>query len=710
MLLRRLVAFSVLPILLALIGCDLDREIEKLMGAIAQTFWELGFDRSDDPLLTELTESIGRKVAEVSPRKDMPIKFRVLNVGEVNAVTLPNGRIYVFRGILETSDTEDEVAAVLAHEVGHVAGRHSLKQFRLSLGISLLADLLNLNKQSDFVQNLASIASTLYQLGYSRQHERDADTYAFRLSLLAGYDPKGAVDLFDKFAKREGKPSRWLTYLSTHPPSRERLERAKRANEDLGRIYPDLPAFAAHTLVATGYAQRGLYRHAILHYEKAVQLQPKYVPALLGLAQTKESLQEFDEARKWYEKVLEIEPQNEEALKGLQRLSVSRPIPTKAQTCDEQEQKIAMKLLESALSEWEIVQRQWANQWQTTVDATNAAIGQVKNLWSQMRFMPLKSGNFSFTLSRTSNRKNSPNQSTESIWTMHETMRLNELVKTANEVADECAKALVAFQVATSELESLLEDAQRATEIFQKALLDWQNLVAKGHKLPDGLIEASNNCSRILFRTAISAERDSQSVRDIEKQLSRAVVSLMEALSLVDRQKSNFIWMAETKLQLARSGLKSATADLHSLLANTNEKRTQVDKALLSAYQTRLSALEVKTPSSVTTKVLAYHLRVSEGQIASVREKAPDAGAVAIVIAFAKAKRVDPEKLLNEIDFKAKWLDNLVGKRVPVGVRVALRWLTNAWERDWELTGEKVDESKTEKKTDAGEASGNGER
>ena len=104
---RYLSVVMVLPFLLALVGCDLDREIEKLLGAIAQTFWELGFERSEDPLLAELTETTGRRIAEVSPRKDMPIKFKVLNTGEVNAVALPNGRIYVFRGMLETSDTED---------------------------------------------------------------------------------------------------------------------------------------------------------------------------------------------------------------------------------------------------------------------------------------------------------------------------------------------------------------------------------------------------------------------------------------------------------------------------------------------------------------------------------------------------------------------------------------------------------------------------
>ncbi len=701
---NRLFTLSVLSILLALVGCDLDRDIEKLLGAIAQTFWELNFDRSDDPLLIELTESVGRKVAEVSPRKDMPVKFKVINLGEVNAVALPNGRIYVFRGMLETVDTEDELAAVLAHEVGHVAGRHSLKQFRLSLGIGFLADLLNLNKQSTFVQNIANIAATLYQLGYSRQHERDADTYAFRLALLAGYDPQGSVALFDKFAKREGKPSRWLIYLSTHPPSKERLDRAKRVNEDFGRIYPDLPSFAAHTLVGTGYAQRGLYRHAALHYERAIQSQPKYVPALLGLAQAKEALQEFEEARKWYERVLEFEPQNDEARQGLKRLGVPYPTPTQSQPCDEREQRIAMRWLEGALSEWEQVQRQWTDQWRSITNATNKAIGNVQNLWSQMRSMPLQTKPISFAV--TSNeRRNSQND--QNFFSLHKAMKLKDLMQMRDEIVDECAQTLIAFQVATAEIESLLEDAHRAAEIWQRAIADWKQLVTQGQKLPNGLVEISDTCSRILFRTAISAERDSQSVREIEKQMSRAIGFLVEAVSLMQRQRNSFVWMAETKLQIAKASLKSASSQLRSLLASASEKRTQVDKALFAAYRTRLSALEAKTPASVTRKIAAYHLRLTENQIASIREKSPDIGAAVIVAAFAKARKVDPEKLLSEIDFNSNWLDGLFKKRAPIGARVALRWLTNAWERDWDLVSEK---QKPKDETGASEASENGEQ
>ena len=686
----------VLPLLLALAGCDLDREIEKLLGAIAQTFWELGFERSEDPLLAELTETTGRKVAEVSPRKDMPIKFRVLNTGEVNAVALPNGRIYVFRGMLETSDTEDELAAVLAHEVGHVAGRHSLKQFRLSLGISLLADLLNLNKQGETIQALAGLAASLYELGYSRQHERDADNYALRLALLAGYDPKGSVALFEKFAKSEGKPARWLIYLSSHPPSTERLERAKRANEDLGRIYPDLPAFAAHAMVATGYAQRGLYRHAALHYEAAIKLQPSYVPALLGLAQAREELQEWDEAKKWYGRVLELEPQNETARQGLERVERASQISPHPTSNSATKQTLAL-WLERALAEWEQVQKQWMEQQQPTFNATNSAAVQVKNLWSQMRSIPLRSVPISITFSQSEKRDR---RNSDDAFSWRDAMRLDSLMRTHDEVAEDCARTLAAFQIAMAEVESVFEDAHYAIGLWLRALKDWQHLVAQGHNLSQSIVDASDESNRILFRVAVAFDRDATMVRDIERQITRAVFALAEAANLLQRQRSSFVWLAETKLQLARSALQSATADLHSLLARTKEKRSQVDKALLSAYQTRLSALEMKTPlpsegeapAPVVRKVVAYHLRVSEDKVAALREKTPDIGATALIIAFAKAKRVEPEKLLANVDFKGDWLSKLIGDRAPSGVRVALRWLANAWERDWELAGKQKEQ------------------
>ncbi len=694
--------------LLLLVGCDVEREIEKLLGAVAQAFWEVGFERSDDPLLTELTQTAGQRIAEVSPRKDMPIRFRVLDVGDVNAFALPNGRIYVFRGLLETADTEDEVAAVLAHEVGHVAGRHSLKQFRLSLGIGLLADLLNLNKQGATVQALAGVASTLYQLGYSRQHERDADTYAFRLALLASYDPQGSVALFEKFAQREGRPSRLLSYLSTHPPSTERLERAKRVTADLGRIYPDLPAFAARTLIAAGYAQRGLYRQAARYYQAAAQEQPRHVPALLGLAQAKEALGERAEAKEWYERVLEIEPNNPEAQQGLLRLQQqSDPSPSISPTpAPEQTLTISLAWFAQAIAEFTQVQQRWQKGWQTTVTATNAAVTQSQTLWSQLRLVSaqfggsIKLGSLSFTYTPSRDRRQQSDRQGDKALSWHELRRLEEVRRRQEELADDCARLLGQFHFAIAELESLLEDGRRATALWHRSLSEWQELTRKGCLFPAAFARAADESARILFRLAVSLEHDSESVRDLEQQLSRAIAMLVDSVNLSQRPQGMTAWSAESRLQWAQTALQRARAELQTLMAQVKEKRRQVDKALLSAYQTRLAALEAKTPLPVALKIVAYHLRLSEEQVRAVREKAPDIGATALLLAFAKARQKSPEQLLTATNFQGDWISELIANRAPSGVRVALRWLTTAWEREWdaEETGQRNGE--TEKRGD----------
>ncbi|MEJ7613727.1 MAG: tetratricopeptide repeat protein, partial [Candidatus Fervidibacter sacchari] len=443
-------------------------------------------------------------------------------------------------------------------------------------------------------------------------------------------------------------------------------------------------------MVAAGYAQKGLYRHAALHYEAAVKLQPSYVPAVLGLAQAREELQEWDEAKKWYERALELEPQNEMARQGLERVKSASQNSAPSALHPAPKQTLALKWLERALSEWEQVERQWAEGQQTAFSATGNAALQVKNLWSQMRSIPLRFGPISITFSQSERRDQ---RNSDDVFSWRDATRLDNLMRTRDEVAEDCARTLAAFQIAMAEIESVFEDAHYATRLWLRALRDWQRLVAHGHNLPQGVVSASDESSRILFRVAVAFERDAMAVRDIERQITRAVSALAEAANLLQRQRSSFVWLAETKLQLARSALQSATADLHSLLSRTKEKRAQVDKALLSAYQTRLSALEMKTPSPsegkapapVVRKVVAYHLRVSEDKVVAVREKTPDIGATALIIAFAKAKRVEPEKLLANVDFGSDWLSKLIGDRAPSGVRVALRWLANAWERDWEL-------------------------
>lgn len=686
---KRIVSVTaILALLLTLMGCDLEREIEKVLGAIYQTFVEMSYSTSDDPLLVELTESVGRKVVEVSPRKNMPIKFRVLNTGQVNAIALPNGRIYVFRGMLEMTDTEDELAAVLAHETGHVAGRHSLKQLRLSLGISLLWDLLNLNKRGETLQTIAGLAGILYELGYSRQQEEDADNYGLRLALASGYDPKGSVELFDKFVQREGKPSRWLVYLSTHPPSTKRLERAKRANLDLGSIQRDITAFAAHTIIADGYSERGLYRHAVRHYEAALRAQQNYLPAILGLAKAKEAWGEWSEAERLYERVLEREPQNEEAKQGLERVRQAPKGTLSQQQTDEQTKKMLNDLLVQALQEWERVQGQMPSRWHSVITTTTDFSRRIQTLWRHLGTTPSPNQPITISIGK---RQDGRRDNEREFW--RDSSQVISMARQWDDSVEACTKALIAFQIVADEWESFHEDTVQATELWQKTLRNWQTLIDIGtdREAVQRVVDDAERSVTLIWRAFIGSEQEREDLRNMEWQISRAVSAIAEVSNITQRRNSNtFRWVAETRLRDAKASAQSAFAQARTMLSRVQEKRAQVDKALLSAYRSRLEALEMKTPRSVAMQLLAHHLRAPTEVLAAVRDVTPDLGVTALVIAFAKSHRTDPQTLVKTLDFKGDWLKALIPSRPPSGVKVALKWLTTAWEREFdEVASEK---------------------
>lgn len=691
---RSRVAFGLLlSLLLALTGCDLERELEKLLGAISQTFVEMSYGTADDPLLTEVTEQVGRRVAEVSPRRDMPLKFRVLNTGDANALALPNGRIYVFRGMVEMTDTEDELAAVLAHEAGHVAGRHSLKQFRLSLGISLLADLLNLNKRGETLQAVAGLAAALYELGYNRQQEKDADNYGLRLALLAGYDPKGSVELFDKFYRREGKASRWTTYLSTHPPSEKRLERAKQANADLGSIQRDLPAFAAHTLIADGYAQRGLYRHATCHYEAALKQQANHVPALLGLAKAKEAWGEWDEACRWYEQVLQYEPNNEAAKQGIERVRQAPKEKPSSSFNDDPTHRLFTVAIEQALQDWQRLQTTMPDRWKATLTVTNRLTQQSRTMWEQLSAIPSPHRSVvTITIGKQRGERNGVLERWQG------ESRFAELTQRWDEAVNECTRALLALQMTVAELEGLQEEAWRTIALWHRSLEDWRSLAALNadRRGMQALVRDSERSATLVQRALVTSQQDSDDVRYMEQQLSRAMAALAEASRLLQRRTNGaFDWIAEMRLNDAKAFAKSAIAEGRVMLSRLAEKRAQVDKALLSAYHTRLEALEMRTPKDVTVQMVAYHVRTSPETVLAMRNATPDIGAAAIVLALAKARRLDPYEFVKSLDFKGDWMNQAIPSRVPSGAKVVLRWLTTAWERELDTEAKRESKSDT---------------
>jgi predicted Zn-dependent protease len=203
-----------------------DKEVQIGQSIVRQV--EEEYKLVDDPLVQERVENIGKKIVEVCDRKDIDYHFKVLDDEEVNAVSLPGGFVYVNKGLIDKIANDDELAAVLAHEVGHIVARHSIKKLQAIMGYSILRILIAPIPQTGQVGNAADVAFTEIMLGYSREDELLADQLATRYAKLAGYSPHGMIDFLLRLQDiNRRKPLRPKSYFKTHPYVPDRIRVVK---------------------------------------------------------------------------------------------------------------------------------------------------------------------------------------------------------------------------------------------------------------------------------------------------------------------------------------------------------------------------------------------------------------------------------------------------------------------------------------------------
>jgi len=147
---------------------------------------------------------------------------------QVNAFATPGGHLYLYSGLLLEADNEAEVAGVLGHEAGHVMGRHVERAMVNAYGLQALLAMAVGKNPSLGEQLAASIVGTGVMRAHSRSEEIEADEYGARYLSRLNYDPRAMITFFEKLAAKEGKSSRGLAWLRTHPVAQERIENLRR--------------------------------------------------------------------------------------------------------------------------------------------------------------------------------------------------------------------------------------------------------------------------------------------------------------------------------------------------------------------------------------------------------------------------------------------------------------------------------------------------
>jgi predicted Zn-dependent protease len=173
---------------------------------------------------------VGERLVSKLPadiRQTWSFDFNVVDSKDVNAFALPGGHTYVFTGLLSRMKTDDEIAAVLGHEMAHVYEQHWAEQVAAdqerSAGLSVLLGALNADKGW---YTAAGVLNTVVNLRYSRKDEDEADADGLQNMYNAGFDPNGMLQLFQTLQQASGSGGT-PAFLSDHPLTSERIKRTE---------------------------------------------------------------------------------------------------------------------------------------------------------------------------------------------------------------------------------------------------------------------------------------------------------------------------------------------------------------------------------------------------------------------------------------------------------------------------------------------------
>jgi predicted Zn-dependent protease len=256
---------------------ELSREFMKLILA--------HYEIIKDPLIVNYVNDVGQKIVSALPPQPFRYHFYVIKEDTYNAFATPAGHIFIYSGLLEAMEDEEELACILAHEISHVMCRHISQKIERSekVNIATLAGVVagvllgtgGAAAAANAVTLGSMAAGQAYELAYGREDERQADQIGLNILRKAGYNGVGLLSTLKKMRSKRWFDSRQIpTYLTTHPASEERmgyidtwLEKHKKTETNVAPY----PFERAHTRLVAMYGDEAF---ALQKFQSAVNQHP----------------------------------------------------------------------------------------------------------------------------------------------------------------------------------------------------------------------------------------------------------------------------------------------------------------------------------------------------------------------------------------------------------------------------------------------------
>lgn len=181
-----------------------------------------------DAAVRRYVRDLGVRLTRAATGPKYPYSVAIADTRDINAVALPGGSIWIHRGVLEKATNESQVASVLAHEVAHIARRHSAMQLTTfamtQWSLNFLGSLLGNTGGAGGAQVAAAFLANAATLRYTREEEREADRVGLALMSRAGWDGRGMVEMFQILRKESGRDRTVVeAFFATHPSPQERI-------------------------------------------------------------------------------------------------------------------------------------------------------------------------------------------------------------------------------------------------------------------------------------------------------------------------------------------------------------------------------------------------------------------------------------------------------------------------------------------------------
>ncbi len=191
---------------------------------LGELFWEV-FQKTEkenkNKFVGDAVDSIVTKICTSNKIDGEYIKVHIVEKDDINAFALPDGHLLIYSGLILNSENQEELSGVICHEIAHIELNHVMKKLIKEVGLSALISMTGGNGGGEIIKETAKVLSSS---AFDRNLEKDADIKAVDYLVEARINPGPFADFLYKLSTTESESTKYFTWISTHPDSKERAE------------------------------------------------------------------------------------------------------------------------------------------------------------------------------------------------------------------------------------------------------------------------------------------------------------------------------------------------------------------------------------------------------------------------------------------------------------------------------------------------------